>query len=210
MKDKTKQSELWRSSKWGTDYISRNENSSLVSSNIALFSQILKRTNNVKSICEVGANIGLNLDALNTLNVDFQIDCIEINEEACNRLKLKPFVRKVLNESIIDYISESKFEYDFVFTKGVLIHINPEHLQKVYEKIYLMTKKYVCFAEYYNPSPVSITYRGIENALFKRDFANEFLMKYKDAKLIDYGFVYRYDSLFPQDDITWFLIEIER
>ena len=141
MKDNTKQSELWRSSKWGTDYISRNEISSLVSSNIALFSQILKRTNNVKSICEVGANIGLNLDALNTLNVDFQIDCIEINEEACNRLKLKPFVRKVLNESIIDYIIESKYEYDFVFTKGVLIHINPDHKIQLYYLLSLQNQQ---------------------------------------------------------------------
>jgi len=30
---------------------------------------------------------------------------------------------------------------------------------------------------------------------------------YKDCKLIDYGFSYRRDPAFPQDDITWFLIE---
>jgi len=26
-------------------------------------------------------------------------------------------------------------------------------------------------------------------------------------RLIDYGFAYRHDPNFPQDDITWFLLE---
>lgn len=31
--------------------------------------------------------------------------------------------------------------------------------------------------------------------------------KYKDVQLVDYGFSYHRDSNFPQDDITWFLME---
>ena len=31
--------------------------------------------------------------------------------------------------------------------------------------------------------------------------------KYNDLKLIDYGFSYRRDPNFPQDDISWFLLE---
>jgi spore coat polysaccharide biosynthesis protein SpsF len=30
---------------------------------------------------------------------------------------------------------------------------------------------------------------------------------YKNLNLIDYGFVYRRDSMFPADDATWFLME---
>jgi hypothetical protein len=30
---------------------------------------------------------------------------------------------------------------------------------------------------------------------------------YPDLKLIDYGFVYHKDSNFPQDDVTWFIME---
>ena len=67
--------------------------------------------------------------------------------------------------------------------------------------------RYLLVAEYYNPSPVTIPYRGHENRLFKRDFAGEILEKYPSMTLIDYGFAYRNDPSFPQDDITWFLLE---
>jgi spore coat polysaccharide biosynthesis protein SpsF len=32
------------------------------------------------------------------------------------------------------------------------------------------------------------------------------LEKYPDLKLIDYGFCYKRDPAFPQDDVTWFLL----
>jgi hypothetical protein len=92
------------------------------------------------------------------------------------------------------------------FIKGVLIHINPDHLQEVYEKLYNASEKFILVAEYYNPSPVAIPYRGHDDRLFKRDFAGELLEKYSDLELVDYGFAYRRDPAFPQDDITWFLM----
>ncbi|MFM6157881.1 MAG: pseudaminic acid biosynthesis-associated methylase, partial [Sphaerospermopsis kisseleviana] len=66
---------------------------------------------------------------------------------------------------------------------------------------------YLLIAEYYNPSPVAIPYRGHADRLFKRDFAGEVLDQHPELRLVDYGFVYRRDPNFPQDDITWFLIE---
>ncbi|HND74014.1 MAG TPA: hypothetical protein PKW10_06205, partial [Saprospiraceae bacterium] len=66
---------------------------------------------------------------------------------------------------------------------------------------------YILIAEYYNPSPVTLNYRGHSNRLFKRDFAGDMLDQYPDLRLIDYGFCYRRDNLFPQDDITWFMLE---
>ncbi len=59
-------------------------------------------------------------------------------------------------------------------------------------------------AEYYNPTPVAISYRGHNDRLFKRDFAGELLDLYPQLQLVDYGFVYRRDPSFPQDDLTWF------
>jgi spore coat polysaccharide biosynthesis protein SpsF len=52
-----------------------------------------------------------------------------------------------------------------------------------------------------------INYRGHKDRLFKRDFAGELMDKYPDLKLVDYGFVWRRDNNFPQDDGTWFLLE---
>jgi spore coat polysaccharide biosynthesis protein SpsF len=91
--------------------------------------------------------------------------------------------------------------------KGVLIHIAPDQLAAVYEKLYQVSRRYILIAEYYNPTPVSIPYRGHADRLFKRDFAGEMLDRYPALELVDYGFVYHRDPLFPQDDMTWFLLQ---
>jgi len=96
---------------------------------------------------------------------------------------------------------------DLVFTKGVLIHINPDMLSQVYQSLYRLTKRYICIVEYYNPTPVSVSYRSHEDRLFKRYFAGEMMDKYSDLRLVNYGFVYHRDSNFPLGDLTWFLLE---
>ena len=40
-----------------------------------------------------------------------------------------------------------------------------------------------------------------------RDFAGEIMDRHPQLQLVDYGFAYRRDPNFPQDDITWFLME---
>ena len=43
--------------------------------------------------------------------------------------------------------------------------------------------------EYFNRTPVSITYQERENQLFKRDFGKFFLERYEnEVSLVDYGF----------------------
>ena len=73
---------------------------------------------------------------------------------------------------------------------GVFIHINPNYLINVYENLVNGSNRYVLVAEYYNPAPTKITYRGNEDRLFKRDFAGDLIDNY-GLKLIDYGFVYK-------------------
>ena len=82
-----------------------------------------------------------------------------------------------------------------------------QSLPAVYERLYHSTGRYLMLAEYYNPAPVAIPYRGHRDRLFKRDFAGELLDAYADLSLVDYGFAYRRDPNFPQDDINWFLME---
>jgi len=67
--------------------------------------------------------------------------------------------------------------------------------------------RYLLVAEYYNPTPIAIPYRGHNDRLFKRDFAGEILERHSKMRLLDYGFAYRRDPCFPQDDISWFLME---
>lgn len=200
---KTEQEAFWAES-FGDEYIDRNKSQQLLASNIAFFTDIFKRTSNISSIMEFGANIGMNIRSIDKILVNVKFSAVEINKKACEQLK-NHIDGNLYNCSILDY--HPKEQYDFVFTKGVLIHINPNELDSVYQKLYDTSSKYICVAEFYNPSPMTISYRGHEDRLFKRDFAGEMLDKFQDLKLIDYNFVYRRDNYFAQDDITWFLME---
>lgn len=200
----TEQEEFWAGN-FGTDYISRNESQNLLASNLIFFSKALKQAGIITDCIEFGANIGMNLRALKLLFPKIIIKGIEINKDAAKYLKDLIGSDNVFEGSIFDYNPTSKVQLSLI--KGVLIHINPEKLKEVYQKLYDSSDRYILICEYYNPSPVTITYRGHENRLFKRDFAGEMLDLYSDLELIDYGFSYRRDIAFPQDDITWFLLQ---
>lgn len=200
---KTNQEEFW-ATEFGDEYIDRNKSEQLLSANINLFSKIFQRTTKIQSIMEFGANIGMNMEAIKHLLPKAHLAAIEINPKAYLKLSEINGIT-AYNESILNFKTDKK--YDFVFTKGVLIHINPDELHSVYKKMYDISSRYICIAEYYSPSPVTIPYRGYSNKLFKRDFAGEMLDEFSNLELIDYGFVYKRDNNFAQDDITWFLIK---
>lgn len=88
----------------------------------------------------------------------------------------------------------------------MLIHINPDVLHQVYDKLVASTERYLLVAEYYNPVPVVVPYRGRSDRLFKRDFAGEIMDRHPEIQLLDYGFAYRRDPNFLQGDVTWFLM----
>lgn len=200
---KTKQEEFW-AGEFGNEYIQRNSSAQLLASNIYFFSKILGGTEPVTSLLEMGSNIGMNLRALQHLLPGAELSGVEINKKAYEELIANQDI-KGYHSSIFDF--KVDYQRDFVLIKGVLIHINPDELQTVYQKLYDSSKNYICIAEYYNPSPVELKYRGHEGKLFKRDFAGEMMQKFPDLKLAKYGFAYHKDNLFPQDDITWFLLK---
>ncbi|MBX9610331.1 MAG: hypothetical protein K2X51_01755 [Burkholderiales bacterium] len=201
---KTEQEAFW-AGEFGTAYIGRNQGDALLASNLDFFSKALRATRNVVSCIEFGANIGMNLKALKLLHPAQQHHGIEINADAVKELGAVIGADHVFHSSILDF--SPKQTWDLVLIKGVLIHMNPDVLPQVYEALYRAAGRYLLVAEYYNPSPVAIPYRGHTDRLFKRDFAGELMDRYADLVLIDYGFSYRRDPNFPQDDITWFLME---
>lgn len=197
------QEKFWKG-KFGDLYIERNKDEKILTSNIKFFSVALKSCENFDSVLEFGPNIGLNLMALNHLFPNLKLNGVEINKKAYEILKSNNFIN-AFNNSIEDFVIQNT--YDLTFTKGVLIHINPEQLSIVYEKLYLASNKYILITEYYSDHPEEITYRGNRNKLFKRDFAGEFLKKFSDVQLKDYGFIYKGDENFFSDSVNWFLLE---
>lgn len=199
----TEQEAFW-AGEFGTEYTDRNVGKNWIAANTRLFAEILSRTSNVNSIIEFGANLGLNLRALEILRPEAELAAVEINPSAAQHLR--DWGRtEVFEQSILDF--EAERQYDLSLIKGVLIHINPNELTKVYDRLHACSSRYVCTVEYYNPSPVAIPYRGHDDRLFKRDFAGEILDRFPGLKLVDYGFLWHRDNNFPQDDVTWFLLE---
>ncbi|HRU01405.1 MAG TPA: hypothetical protein P5239_06855 [Victivallales bacterium] len=200
---KTEQEKFWAGN-FGSEYIKRNKGDKWIANNLVLFSKILARANSIDSILELGANIGLNLHAIHRLLPEASITALEINKKAVNELKKFDYITPI-HSSILDFKASRK--WDLVFTKGVLIHLNPEILPEVYDLMYKVSSKYLLICEYYNSFSIEIPYRGYSGRLFKRDFAGEIMDRYTDLKLVEYGFVYHRDPNFPQDDLTWFLME---
>lgn len=147
--------------------------------------------------------MGLNLRALHLLLPELESAAVEINAKAAEECR-KISRNRVFCESILTFASEEQF--DLTFTAGVLIHIAPEELPKVYETLYRHSRRYILISEYYNPTPMEVAYRGHKGRLFKRDFAGELLDRFTDVELLDYGFGYYRDKQFPMGDHTWFLM----
>jgi pseudaminic acid biosynthesis-associated methylase len=196
------QEEFW-AGEFGDDYISRNESENLLSSNVALFAEIFSSLDKLPtSVMELGANIGMNIRAMQKLLPNTRFTGVEINKLASKILAETGC--EVIQSSILDAAPSKK--HDLVFTKGVMIHLLPDQLISTYKKMYEWSNRFVLIAEYYSPTPVSMPYRGNSDRLFKRDFAGEFLDLFPDVVLRDYGFAY-HRGTYPQDDVNWFLLE---
>jgi pseudaminic acid biosynthesis-associated methylase len=199
----TDQEAFWAGD-FGNEYIERNRSRHLVASKSRVFSCAISKCQRLTSVIEFGTNIGLNLMALRPLLPAAEFAGVEINKKAYNEAKSLGFP-KMFNTSILDFKVDK--QRDLAFTMGVLIHINPERLPDVYDKLYAASRRYILMCEYYNPTPLMVEYRSHGERLYKRDFPGEFLDRFKGTELVDYGFIYYRDPVFPLGDFTWFLMQ---
>jgi len=200
----TEQENFWAGD-FGDAYIERNSGPELLACNLDFFASALRHARQPATCLEFGANIGMNLRALKLLHPRQEQFGIEINAQAVRQLAECIPPQNVIQQSILEYQPGRTF--DLVLIKGVLIHIHPDVLPAVYDNLRQSVGRYLLVAEYYNPTPVALEYRGHTNKLFKRDFAGEIMDRHPDLHLIDYGFAYRRDPNFAQGDVTWFLME---
>lgn len=204
----TEQLKFWRGT-FGQGYIPRNDATAVnITSRIALWARIFQTLHplEIKSLLEVGSNIGLNLRALrNLIEADFY--AIEPFEEAFKKLLADGVVAndKAYNTSAFDMDMFQDDQIDLVFTSCVLIHIAPEDLKKATDNVVRIARKYVVCIEYFSDKEEQIEYRGYKGFLFKRDFGGFYLDNYPNLQLRDYGFAWRRATTL--DNFTWWLFE---
>lgn len=198
------QEQFW-AGEFGDEYIARNSSEQLLASNLHFFSKALGSMTKPTSCLEFGANIGMNLKALGLLFPNMEMSGIEINSQAAGVLSQALGASNVYEGSLLDF--QSQKSWDLCIVKGVLIHMAPEDLVEAYGIIHEACGRYLLISEYYSPYPISVEYRGHADRLFKRDFAGEFLGLFPAFRLVNYGFGYRGDVAFPEDDLNWFLLE---
>ena len=199
---KTSQELFWESD-FGQKFHQRIDTEQYLRSNINFFKEILSFCNGINSITELGAGAGNNLKAINKINNNIKLNALEMFDAAYKILTQIDFINSTKGSIFDDFQMEKS---DLVFTKTVLIHLNPDKLEIAYEKLYNLSNKYILIAEYFNPTPISVNYRGNDDVLFKRDFAKEIMNKY-NLEIIKYGFIWSQDSMYPLDDINWFLLK---
>ena len=200
----TPHEKFWKGN-FGNKYSIRNNKRIYLRSIQNFFNIALKKTKGINSCIELGAGTGNNIKCLKQKYPKAELQAVEINKFATKFLKKIIAKGDIFNESILKWQTNKKF--DLVLIKGVLIHIPPNELNKIYNLLFKLSKKYILICEYFNPTPVNVTYRGHKNRLFKRDFAGEMLKKFKKLKIFDYGFIYKNDPNYPLDNVNWFLLK---
>ena len=181
----THQLKVWQGD-FGREYTDRNFSASYNERNISnissLFRLLLSYTDSVKSILEVGCNIGCNLLIFSQLG-NFELVGIEPQDYAIKKgreiNKKATFVRgSVFNLPFTDSY------FDLVFTRGVVTHIAPEDLKNAIDEMIRVSSRYLFFDEYYHANEVEVLYRGQAQLLWKRDLAKSYFTQYANIKLL--------------------------
>ena len=128
---------------FGDSYVERNKSDKLLASNLNFFCKALNSATSIENCIEFGANVGMNIEAIKKLFPDLDFSAVEINKKASKILSNVIPKENIFETSIIDFFSNKK--WDLVLIKGVLIHINPDllekfmkYLKKLQKSIYLL------------------------------------------------------------------------
>jgi pseudaminic acid biosynthesis-associated methylase len=133
-------------------------------------------------VLEVGSNIGNQLLCLQKVGFK-NLHGIELQSYAVELSKSRTEGINIIQGSAFDIPFKGGF-FDLVFTSGLLIHIAPEDINMVLDEMHRCTKQYIwcleCYSEVYTPIP----YRGHADLLWKANFSQLFLDRFKDLILI--------------------------
>jgi spore coat polysaccharide biosynthesis protein SpsF len=152
-------------------------------------------------VLEVGANIGLNLRALQAIT-DAELWGQEPNPSALERLReVLPEGRAL--EGFAHEIPLADGAVDLVMTMAVLIHVHPSLLERTMDELYRVSGRYIAVAEFFAQGQEAVTWRGEEGLLHRNDYGGLMMDRFPDLQLIDYGFWWR--RVTSGGDCTWWL-----
>ncbi|KAF5425199.1 Ubiquinone/menaquinone biosynthesis C-methylase UbiE [Candidatus Methanomarinus sp.] len=216
--ENTQQEEIW-SGKFGKEYTDRNlmtpdEADQLWVDNCGISRREVNKeffnSLKVNRILEVGCNVGNQLLLLQDAEY-VDLWGIELQDYAVKIARKRTSDINIIKGSAFDIPYKDNF-FDLVFTSGVLIHISPNNIEKALDEIYRCTKRYILGFEYYYPDGYQmVNYRRGDDLLWKTDFANLFLDRFPDLKLIkDEKYPYLKDKKLVDQVFLLKKIEIDR
>ena len=164
------------------------------------WTSILDRTQ-PRSILEVGCNVGGNLRWL--VGSDRRVVGVDVNEGALATLASEvPGAEGVRCPARSLPFEDGEFE--LTFTMGVLIHQPEESLGTVMDELVRCAGRWVLVGEYHAGETEEVAYRGVDGALFRRDYGALFLQRFAVLRSAAEGFLGRSEGW---DDVSWWLFE---
>ena len=134
-------------------------------------------------ILEVGSNTGMQLAELKSMGFT-SLYGIELQDYAVQRAKEYTEGINIIQGSAFDVPFKDNF-FDLVFTSGVLIHIAPDNLPKVFSEMHRCSRKYIWGFEYYADKVTSIKYRVNEGFLWKANYGKLMRDQFGNLSLIN-------------------------
>jgi pseudaminic acid biosynthesis-associated methylase len=191
---------LW-SADFGNEYVDRNVNAH---DSRGTFWLPLVEELRPSSVLEIGCGVGGNLQWIAQGVRPDRIIGVDVNAKALKLLEERvPGVRAV--HAPARDVPFADRSIDLVFTMGVLIHQPEESLMRVMSEMVRLSQRWVFCAEYYDTETVEIPYRGVDGALFRRDYKSLFESFFPtELRLVREGFRGENDG---DEGYTWWLFD---
>jgi len=162
----TPQIEIWKSD-FGKEWVERNLPNIDISARARTFRKILKGLN-IFSVLEIGCSAGQNLDALADIayaryGLD-PMECIVGRDEGGLQTRVGDIFEIPAKEPC----------FDLLLTCGTMMHVAPHDMLKAVTEMRRASKGYILTIEYYAEKDEAIPWRGYDNLLFKRNYADYF------------------------------------
>lgn len=193
--------DIWKSS-FGDEYTLRNSGLN-VGARVNVWKTILPK--GCRSILEVGANAGANLEAISQIS-DAEMYACEPNDTARGMLEDRGLTgaHHILSDSA-DKITLPAKHVDLAFTSGVLIHIGPDKLEQSMREIHRIARKWIICGEYFAPQEEEIKYRGQQGLMWRRDYGSLYLDMFPDLKCTMNLFAWK--RMTGLDNLTFWVFE---